>query len=105
MRIIRFGSPDQRQLLGCPNEDGTAQVLAGDLYAGTLTETGETASIQRLLAPIEPCNVFCIGLNYRAHAVETGATIPQHPAVFMKPTTALIGPGEPIRLPRAWRSG
>ena len=105
VRIIRFESPDQRRLLGSPSEDGTARVLAGDLYAGTLTETGEMATIQRRLAPIEPCNIFCIGLNYRAHASETGAPIPEHPVLFMKPTTALIGAGDPIRLPRACAHG
>ncbi len=105
MRILHFISAEQRRLLGCPNEDGTTRVLAGDLYAGSLTETGETVAIQQLLAPIEPCNIFCIGLNYRAHATETGATIPVHPVVFMKPSTAVVGPGDPIRLPRACEHG
>ncbi len=105
MHIIHFESPEQRRLLGCPNEDGTARVLAGDLYAGSLAETGETSPIQRLLAPIEPCNIFCIGLNYRAHAAETGVAIPEYPVVFMKPTTTVVGPGDPIRLPLACEHG
>lgn len=105
MHLIRFQAPDQRQLLGRRNDDGSAQVLAGSLWDGSLTETGETARVERLLAPIEPCNIFCIGLNYRAHAAETGAPIPEHPVVFMKPTTAVCGPGDPIRLPRACEHG
>lgn len=105
MRIIRFETADGRRLLGCPNDSGTAAVLEGDLYAGRLTETGETAAIHRLLAPLEPRNIFCIGLNYRAHAAETGAAIPEHPVVFMKPTSAVCGPGDPIRLPRACEHG
>jgi len=104
VRIIRFQSPDGRQLLGTPRNDGMAEVLAGDPFTAT-TATGDIAPIARLLAPVSPCNIFCIGLNYRAHAAETGASIPENPVVFMKPTTAVIGPGEPIRLPRACEHG
>jgi 2-keto-4-pentenoate hydratase/2-oxohepta-3-ene-1,7-dioic acid hydratase in catechol pathway len=54
-----------------------------------------------LLAPIpRPAKVLCIGLNYRDHAKETGATIPTEPIVFSKFATAVIGPGVPIILPR-----
>lgn len=105
MRIIRFQTTDGRELLGCPNDDGSARILSGDPYRDDLADTGKTAAIARLLAPVEPTNIFCIGLNYRAHAAETGAEIPQHPVVFMKPTTAVIGPGDPIRLPRACEHG
>jgi len=104
VRIIRFETPDGRRRLGTPRADGDAEILAGDVF-GSLTPTGETAPIARLLAPVAPCNIYCIGLNYRAHAAETGAPIPDNPVVFMKPTTAVIGPGDPIRLPRACEHG
>jgi len=104
LRIIRFETPDGRQLLGTPVDEDRAAVLAGDLYAG-LQETGQTLPIARFLSPVTPCNIFGIGLNYRAHAAETGAAIPDHPVVFMKPTTAVIGPGVPIPLPRACMHG
>ncbi|TWU37211.1 fumarylacetoacetate hydrolase family protein [Novipirellula artificiosorum] len=56
---------------------------------------------QRLLPPVaHGGKVICIGLNYRDHAIETGADIPTEPVVFSKFDTALIGHGEPIRLPR-----
>ncbi len=58
----------------------------------------------RILAPLEPVAIFAIGLNYRTHAEETGAKIPQYPIVFMKSPGALQHPGEPIRLPRKLRS-
>ncbi len=48
--------------------------------------------------------IFCIGLNYRQHAAETKAKLPQFPVVFMKSPAAVIGPGEPIMLPRHLRS-
>jgi 2-keto-4-pentenoate hydratase/2-oxohepta-3-ene-1,7-dioic acid hydratase in catechol pathway len=57
------------------------------------------------LAPIIPVNVYGIGLNYRAHAEETGAAIPASPVIFMKPTTAITDPGEPIILPNACEHG
>jgi 2-keto-4-pentenoate hydratase/2-oxohepta-3-ene-1,7-dioic acid hydratase in catechol pathway len=54
----------------------------------------------KLLAPIpDPPKIICIGLNYRDHAAESGVPIPREPVIFSKFTTALIGPGEAIRLP------
>lgn len=55
----------------------------------------------RLGAPIaRPSKIICIGLNYRGHALETGAAIPTEPVVFMKATTALSGPNDDVVLPR-----
>ena len=104
MRLIRFQTTDDRTLYGEPVDADSARVLTGDLF-GTLTPTGETAAITRLLAPVQPVNIFCIGLNYRAHAAETGAALPEHPVVFMKPTTAVIGPDAAIPLPAACAHG
>lgn len=56
-------------------------------------------------AIVQPSNIFCIGLNYRQHAVETGAPLPEHPVLFMKPTSAAIGDGEPIRIPACCTHG
>jgi 2-keto-4-pentenoate hydratase/2-oxohepta-3-ene-1,7-dioic acid hydratase in catechol pathway len=47
-----------------------------------------------------PSKIVCIGLNYRAHALETGAALPAEPVVFMKATTALCGPNDDVILPR-----
>ncbi len=58
----------------------------------------------RLLAPIIPAAVIAIGLNYRQHAAETNAKIPEWPIVFFKNPASVIGPGEPIVLPRRLRS-
>lgn len=65
-------------------------------------ETDERLSLEdiRLLAPIAPPNVLAIGLNYRAHAAETGADFPPAPILFIKANTSVIGPNEPIVLPR-----
>lgn len=56
----------------------------------------------RLLAPVqEPGKALAIGLNYRAHALESGASIPEHPVVFVKLDTTLVGPGDAVELPAA----
>jgi 2-keto-4-pentenoate hydratase/2-oxohepta-3-ene-1,7-dioic acid hydratase in catechol pathway len=47
----------------------------------------------------EGANVYLVGANYKKHAVEAGLDVPSTPVIFMKPTTALVGPGEPITLP------
>ncbi len=55
----------------------------------------------RLLAPVpRPGKVFCIGLNYRDHAAESGKEVPDRPVVFSKFSQVVVGPEEPIRLPR-----
>jgi 2-keto-4-pentenoate hydratase/2-oxohepta-3-ene-1,7-dioic acid hydratase in catechol pathway len=54
-----------------------------------------------LLCPVEPTKIIGIGSNYRAHAAEMGKPVPEVPKIFLKPTTALIGPGAPILRPGA----
>jgi 2-keto-4-pentenoate hydratase/2-oxohepta-3-ene-1,7-dioic acid hydratase in catechol pathway len=53
----------------------------------------------RLLAPVIPSKIVAVGKNYRDHAAEMGGEVPSEPLLFLKPSTAVIGPGEPIRLP------
>lgn len=53
----------------------------------------------RLLAPILPTKVLCVGKNYAEHAREMGAETPQDPVIFMKPSTAVCGPNSPIKMP------
>lgn len=68
------------------------------------TATGRTIEGGKLLAPLIPPAIYAIGLNYRDHAAETGAPLPEFPVVFMKNIRSVIGPGAPIRLPRRLRS-
>jgi 2-keto-4-pentenoate hydratase/2-oxohepta-3-ene-1,7-dioic acid hydratase in catechol pathway len=53
----------------------------------------------KIAMPFTPGNVFCVGLNYRDHAAESNAPIPQQPVLFAKWTSAMIGPGQPIVIP------
>ena len=98
MHIVRFQDENSQIHYGLPAVGGRSKILQGNIFAG-LEETGEYAMVAKLLAPIEPCNILCIGLNYHAHVTETGAKVPEHPVLFMKPTSALNHPGDPIPLP------
>lgn len=52
----------------------------------------------RLLAPVEPGKIVCVGRNYAAHAAELGNEVPKEPLIFLKPPSSIVGPGEPIVL-------
>src|SRR5580704_2800656 len=52
-----------------------------------------------LLCPVRPTKILCIGRNYAAHARELGHDVPSEPLLFLKPPSALLGPGGEIRLP------
>ena len=84
-------------------EDGSTLALEGDIF-GEFTVTDTPVTVQRLLAPIAPRAIIAIGLNYKAHAKETGAKLPQYPLVFMKLPGAAQDPEAPILLPRHLRS-
>jgi 2-keto-4-pentenoate hydratase/2-oxohepta-3-ene-1,7-dioic acid hydratase in catechol pathway len=100
MRLIRFIDSLSQTNYGLDLGNGRAQPLVGDLF-GKLEPVGGDVTVSRLLAPILPVNIFCIGLNYREHAIEGGQAIPEKPVVFMKPTTTITDPDAPIRIPAA----
>jgi 2-keto-4-pentenoate hydratase/2-oxohepta-3-ene-1,7-dioic acid hydratase in catechol pathway len=90
------------------------QILASDELleeARALVERAEEASAfadagsapfdeAPLQAPIpRPGKVLCLGLNYRDHAAESGAPVPEEPVIFSKASSSVIGPGQPVRLP------
>jgi 2-keto-4-pentenoate hydratase/2-oxohepta-3-ene-1,7-dioic acid hydratase in catechol pathway len=102
MKIVRFESAGATRL-GSLHADGRTTILEGDLF-GTLRDTGAVAKVDKLLAPLEPRDILCIGLNYKQHAAESGAQPPAHPVLFMKNSGALQHPGDPIVLPRKLRS-
>lgn len=99
MRIARFQDEHGHLRAGVDLGDGTADVFATAEVLHDRRPTGERVRIAQRLAPLVPTNIFCIGLNYRRHAEETGASLPEHPVLFMKPTSTLNHPDAPIRLP------
>ena len=103
MKIIRYQSPTGEIGYAQQQADGTATRLRGELFTG-FTATSEKAEVAKLLAPLDPRAILCIGLNYRQHAAETGAPLPQFPVLFMKNPASVQHPGDPIELPRTLRS-
>lgn len=98
MKLVRFATQDGRIVAGRLLDDQKVQPLLGGMFEPPRFST-ETVPLGRLLPPVEPPNIFAIGLNYRKHAEETKAALPDQPLIFLKATTALTAPGEPIRLP------
>jgi 2-keto-4-pentenoate hydratase/2-oxohepta-3-ene-1,7-dioic acid hydratase in catechol pathway len=103
MRIIRYFDPTQQIRYAAQQPDGTAREIDGDIF-GEHSVTGRQALVTKLLAPVAPSNLLCIGVNYRRHAAEGKAPIPEFPVLFMKATSAVQNPGDPILLPRHLRS-
>ncbi|MAE62570.1 MAG: 5-carboxymethyl-2-hydroxymuconate isomerase [Planctomycetaceae bacterium] len=94
MRLIRFLDTDGNIRYGDGYENGKTNMLDG-----RMEPVGVQAEVKKLLAPIEPRAIVCIGANYRLHCEETGAPIPERPVVFMKYLSALNNPGDPIVIP------
>ncbi len=103
MRIIRYQDPQGAARYAAQPPDGSARRIVGDIF-GAYEVTQEPARVEKLMAPIAPVAFFCIGLNYRRHAEEGKAPIPQFPVLFMKSPAAVQNPGDPILLPRHLRS-
>lgn len=81
-------------------EGGGIRPLSDAPWAGGLPDgPAEPISGVTLLAPAHPSKVVCVGRNYGAHAREMGHEIPPEPLLFIKPSTAVIGPMQEIRLP------
>lgn len=85
-------------------EEGMIREMERDPY-GEIRLTSRTKEERevRLLAPCLPTKIVAIGLNYRDHAEEVKLEIPKEPVLFIKPSTSVIGPGEPIVFPKMAR--
>lgn len=87
-----------------PAGQATGQLTAAEIVDhpfGLVRHTGRQWPLAdvRLLAPVLPTKVICIGKNYADHAREMGGEPPDRPVIFLKPSTAVIGPNAPVRLP------
>lgn len=103
MRICRYIDPDtQRPAYGLVEDDKVFR-LKGDLSAANLLLEGSESSIllseAKLLPPVAPSKIVCVGRNYREHAAELGNPMPSEPLLFLKPPSAIIGDGDEIELP------
>jgi len=103
MKLIRYLDSSGLAHYGSEQPDGSVLRLEGDIY-GAYQVTRELATVAKLLAPIVPAQILCIGLNYRQHAAETNARVPAQPILFIKGINTLQHPGDPIEIPQHLRS-
>ncbi|MCE0522835.1 MAG: fumarylacetoacetate hydrolase family protein [Methylacidiphilales bacterium] len=104
MKIYRLRDLRHQTRMATSDDGKNFYALTGDISCREFIITNERIDVLSLLAPIEPKTIYGIGLNYRKHAEETGAKIPEHPIVFLKSPTAVQDPDGPIVLPRRLRS-
>ena len=98
MKLVRFAK-DKKISFGSL-EDSKIQVIHGDIF-GDFETTNEVYNLSevKLLSPCTPSKIVCVGLNYRDHAEEMHDELPTEPIIFIKPSTAVIGPNENIKYP------
>ena len=100
MRIVRVSVPDlDHPVFGVLNGDQVG-LLRGHPY-GDLDPSGITIELDKvkLLSPVLPSKVVCVGKNYADHAAEMGGEVPAEPVIFIKPSTTVIGDEAAIVLP------
>lgn len=99
MRLVRFRFGDRIATGATDDGSDGIRVLKGTFFEDPVP-TGEEVPLAdvRLLAPVLPSKLVCVGKNYAAHAAEFGLEVPEEPLLFLKPSTAVMGPGDPIRL-------
>ena len=103
MRIIRYLAQEGDVRYAAEQPGGRCFDLYGDIFR-TFEVTDHESKMVKILAPVEPRVILCIGLNYRKHAEETGAKIPERPVLFLKGPNTLQNPGDPIVLPTRLKS-
>ena len=108
MRIVRFmvSNSIKYGIL----EDKVIHSLAQDPFSNFTSKTeyifdGESYSLEKvkLREPCLPSKIVCLGVNYRTHAQEMSSTPPPNPLMFLKPSTAVVGPDDPIVLPSHYK--
>ena len=102
MKIARLQRKDGKVCYAIEHGNQCFTEAAGNPYQG-LTDTGNVVA-GKLLSPVLPTDIYCIGLNYAKHAKEGNKEIPERPVLFFKSTSSLQNPGDPIILPRKLRS-
>ena len=114
MKLLRYG-PAGAEKPGMLDGDGQIRDLSGhvdDITGNVLRDFSRVSAIDPASLPLVdgnprlgPCvagtgKLICIGLNYSDHAAETGATVPPEPVIFMKATSAIVGPNDDVVIPR-----
>ena len=116
MKLVRYGKPGAEKP-GILDQDGTIRSLEGvvaDIAGDALSDAGlakirgaDRSSLPKVPDGVRfgPCvagtgKFICVGLNYADHAAESGAAVPPEPVLFMKATSAIVGPNDQVKIPR-----
>jgi 2-keto-4-pentenoate hydratase/2-oxohepta-3-ene-1,7-dioic acid hydratase in catechol pathway len=97
MKIVRVQADDIAY--GGVEEEGIRLYRGTPFVAWEPTESVVPFAAARLLAPVFPTKVVAVGKNYAEHAEEMDSKLPEEPLIFLKPATAIVGPGDPVRYP------
>jgi 2-keto-4-pentenoate hydratase/2-oxohepta-3-ene-1,7-dioic acid hydratase in catechol pathway len=100
MRLVRYREYEDGPVRAGLVEENRVHALAQDIF-GPYDKTGRDMALGDAIleAPCRPAKIVCVGLNYEDHVAESGQAVPEEPVLFMKPPSAVIGPGRAIRLP------
>ena len=105
MKLCRIAHKDLEGPRYAVIVDSTVFPLAVDFHFDKIELPAQQAGLPldevRLLAPVTPSKVVCVGRNYREHAAELGNKMPDEPLLFLKAPSAVIASGDPIELPGA----
>ena len=99
MKIVRIRLEDNEIAYGAVEPEGIRVHQGSPFVAWEPTETLLPFSDAQLLAPVFPTKIVAVGRNYVEHASERNSEVPDEPLIFLKPSTSVIGPGQPIVLP------
>ncbi|HEY0384825.1 MAG TPA: fumarylacetoacetate hydrolase family protein [Pyrinomonadaceae bacterium] len=102
MKICRFTKTDSSQTqYGLLEQHAVSPLIAQNPFNDRLEAGGDKIPLHevKLLAPVVPTKIVCVGRNYLEHAVELGNKLPSEPLLFLKPPSSIIADGEAIVLP------
>lgn len=98
---VKYGVMQRNSVLGYRGSPVSPARILGTSFQpdGTCYKLEEV----KLLAPCDPSKIVCLGINYYSHAAEFNQAVPKTPLIFLKPSTAVVGPEDRITLPHAKR--
>jgi len=99
MKILRFSTPELSPRYGWLYQDLVGQIDGDPFSAYRRLDPDIPVDTVRLLPPVQPGKIVCVGRNYAAHAKELDNPVSQIPVIFLKPNSSLVGPGDTIYLP------
>ena len=100
MKIVRFVDADSEPLYGVLDGSFIHPLPDAPWFGMGLVGEPVPLAVVRLVEPVEAGRIFCVGLNYRAHAAEMDLALPERPMLFTKPSTSVVGPDSAIIYPR-----